>query len=171
MDIESALSLENMKEFSIEELLGMAIKAEIGAVEFYKSLAEKIEVRALKERIRALAEEEKKHELLLREMYRSMFGEKEIKFPREHIGPELKPVERELRDIKDVIELIRWAMTAEKMASEFYKKLGEIVDSEEKKRLTRYLSNMEKGHYYMLRAEYELLLDWSMYSQMMHVGP
>jgi len=30
---------------------------------------------------------------------------------------------------------------------------------------------MEKGHYYTLRAEYELLLNWEMYSQMMHVGP
>ncbi len=62
-------------------------------------------------------------------------------------------------------------MKAEEIAAHFYEELEKIVDTEEKKRLMRYLSDMEKGHYYTLRAEYELLLDWEMYGQMMHVGP
>ncbi len=90
--------LERIKDFSLEELLGMAIKAEIGARKFYESLAERIDIEALKEKIQWLAGgEEGKHEALLRRMYGTMFpGGKEVVFPKEHIGPELRPVAREL---------------------------------------------------------------------------
>jgi len=62
-------------------------------------------------------------------------------------------------------------MKSEDIASKLYETLENMADTEEKKRLMRSLSDMEKGHYYTLRAEYELLLNWEMYSQMMHVGP
>ena len=170
-ELDEGLPLEKIKDFSLEELLGMAIKAEIGARKFYESLAERIDIETLKEKIEWLASEEKKHEELLRKIYASMFPGKEVVFPKEHIGPELKPVARELQGVQDLLELIRWAMKAEEIAAHFYERLIDMVDTEEKKRLMRYLSDMEKGHYYTLRAEYELLLDWEMYSQMMHVGP
>ncbi|AAL81314.1 rubrerythrin [Pyrococcus furiosus DSM 3638] len=170
-EVREGLPIEKMADFSLEELLGMAIKAEIGAREFYKSLAEKIKIEALKEKINWLAEEEKKHEALLRKLYSQMFPGKEVVFPKEHIGPELQPVARELEKVQDIIDLIRWAMKAEEIAAEFYLKLEEMVKEEEKKRLMRYLADMERGHYYTLRAEYELLLNWEMYSQMMHIGP
>ena len=69
------------------------------------------------------------------------------------------------------MELIRWAMKAEKIAKEFYSKLEEMTDDNAKKGLLRYLASMENTHYFILKTEYELLLDWEMYSQMMHVGP
>ncbi|WP_297468783.1 ferritin family protein [Thermococcus sp.] len=170
-ELEEGLPLERIRGFSLEELLGMAIKAEIGAREFYKSLTEKVEIQELKEKIGWLADEEKKHEELLRRIYGTMFPGKDVVFPKEHIGPELKPVARELHGVQDIIDLIRWAMKAEEIAAKFYAELENMVDTEDKKRLMRYLSDMEWGHYYNLKAEYELLLDWEMYSQMMHVGP
>ncbi|WP_297503890.1 ferritin family protein [Thermococcus sp.] len=170
-ELEEGLPLERVKEFSLEELLGMAVKAEIGARNFYESLAERIEIKELKNKITWLAGEEKKHEELLRRIYANTFPGKEIVFPKEHIGPELQPVVRQLHGVEDIIELIRWAMKAEEMAAKFYAELEKMVDTEEKKRLMRYLSDMEWGHYYNLKAEYELLLDWAMYSQMMNVGP
>ncbi len=170
-EIDEGVPLERIKEFPLEKLLGMAIKAEIGAKKFYESLAERIDIQELKNKIEWLAGEEGKHEALLRKIYAEMFRGKEVVFPKEHIGPELKPVERELQGVQDLLELIRWAMKAEEIAAHFYEGLIDMVDTEEKKRLMRYLSDMEKGHYYTLRAEYELLLDWEMYSQMMHVGP
>ncbi|NJE04743.1 rubrerythrin [Thermococcus sp. M36] len=170
-ELDEGLPLERIKDFSLEELLGMAIKAEIGARRFYKSLAEKIEVKSLRDKIEWLAREEGKHEALLRKMYKNMFPGKEVVFPEEHIGPELTPVARELRGVQDIIELIRWAMKAEEIAAHFYEGIEKMVGTDDRKRLMRYLSDMEKGHYYTLRAEYELLLDWEMYSQMMHVGP
>ncbi|WP_297501967.1 ferritin family protein [Thermococcus sp.] len=170
-ELEEGLPLERIKDFSPEELLGMAVKAEIGARRFYESLAERVDIRELKEKIGWLAGEEKKHEELLRRIHKNMFPGKELVFPREHIGPELKPVARELHGVQDIIDLIRWAMKAEEIAAKFYAELENIVEGEEKKRLMRYLSDMEWGHYYNLKAEYELLLDWAMYSQMMNVGP
>lgn len=170
-ELEEGLPLERMKDFSIEELLGMAIKAEIGARKFYESLAERIEVRELKNKIEWLAGEEKKHEELLRRIYENTFPGKEVVFPKEHIGPELRPVARKLHGAGDIIELIRWAMKAEEIAAKFYAELEKMVETEDKKRLMRYLSDMEWGHYYNLKAEYELLLDWARYSQMMNVGP
>ncbi len=170
-ELDEGIPLEKVKEFSLEDLLGMAIKAEIGARRFYESLAERIGIEELKRKIEWLAGEEKKHEELLRRIYANTFPGKEIVFPKEHIGPELQPVARELRDVGDIVDLIRWAMKAEEIAAKFYAELEKRVDTEEKKRLMRYLSDMEWGHYYNLKAEYELLLDWEMYSQMMHVGP
>ncbi|NJE00187.1 rubrerythrin [Thermococcus sp. LS1] len=170
-ELDEGLPLEKIKDFSIEELLGMAIKAEIGAREFYTSLAERIDIQTLKEKIEWLAREEEKHETLLREIYTNMFPGQEVVFPEEHIGPELQPVVRELYKVEDIIDLIRWAMKAEEIAANFYAELENIVETEDKKRLMRYLSDIEKGHYYTLKAEYELLLDWAMYSQMMNVGP
>lgn len=171
LELDEGLPLERIKDFSLEELLGMAIKSEIGAKEFYGSLAQRVEVPELKEKISWLAGEEKKHEELLRRIYANMFPGREVVFPEEHIGPELKPVARELQGVQDIIDLIRWAMKAEEIAAKFYAELENMVEGEDKKRLMRYLSDMEWGHYYNLKAEYELLLDWEMYSQMMHVGP
>ncbi|AIF69092.1 hypothetical protein PAP_03360 [Palaeococcus pacificus DY20341] len=171
VEVDRGLPLEKIEEFSLEELLGMAIKAEIGAAKFYESLAENIDIEVLKEKIRFLAKEEKKHEAFLRKMYRETFPDKEIIFPKEHIGPELQPVARKLEEIEDVIDLYRWAMEAEKIANEFYLKLEDRVDDEKTKRILRSLANMESAHYFTLKADYELLLDWEMYSQMMHIGP
>jgi len=170
-ELEEGLPLERIKDFSMEELLGMAIKAEIGARKFYESLAERVNIEELKEKISWLAGEEKKHEELLRKIYAEFFPGKEVVFPKEHIGPELRPVARELTKVEDIIDLIRWAMKAEEIAAKFYAELENMVDDDKKKRLMRYLSDMEWGHYYNLKAEYELLLDWAMYDQMMHVGP
>lgn len=170
-ELDEGLPLERIKDFSLDELLGMAIKAEIGSREFYESLAQRADIEELKRKISWLAGEEKKHEELLRKIYAKMFPGKEVVFPEEHIGPELKLVARELQGVQDIIDLIRWAMKAEEMAAKFYAELENMVEGEDKKRLMRYLSDMEWGHYYTLKAEYELLLDWEMYSQMMHVGP
>ncbi|AEH24660.1 ferritin family protein [Pyrococcus yayanosii] len=170
-ELEEGLPFGRIKDFSLEELLGMAIKAEVGAREFYISLARRVEAQSLREKLEWLAGEESKHEELLRKIYENMFPGKEVLFPKEYIGPELKPVARELTKVEDIVDLIRWAMEAEEIAAKFYAELEKMVEGKDKKRLMRYLSDMELGHYYTLKAEYELLLDWSMYSQMMHVGP
>lgn len=170
-DVDRGLPLEDMKNFSLKELLGMAIKAEIGAANFYSSLAENMDIEALRDKIEFLAGEERKHEAFLRKLYAQMFPGEEVVFPKEHIGPELKPVAEKLKEIEDVIDLYRWAMEAEKIANEFYLKLEDMVEDDAKKRLMRSLADMESSHYFTLRADYELLLDWDMYSQMMHVGP
>jgi len=50
-ELDEGLPLERIRDFSLEELLGMAIKAKIGAREFYTSLAKRMEIQALKEKI------------------------------------------------------------------------------------------------------------------------
>jgi len=170
-ELEEGVSLDKIRGFSIEELLGMAVKSEIGSREFYESLARRTDVQELKEKMEWLANEEKKHEELLRKIHATMFPGKELVFPEEHVGPELRPVARELKGVQDLIDLIRWAMKAEEVAARFYAELENVVEGEDRKRLMRYLSEMEWSHYYSLKAEYELILDWEMYSQMMHVGP
>lgn len=129
-DVDRGLPLEDMKNFSLKELLGMAIKAEIGAANFYSSLAENMDIEALRDKIEFLAGEERKHEAFLRKLYAQMFPGEEVVFPKEHIGPELKPVAEKLKEIEDVIDLYRWAMEAEKIANEFYLKLEDMVEDE-----------------------------------------
>lgn len=108
----------------------------------------------------------------MRRISSNLFPGKEVVFPEEHIGPELKPVARELHSVQDLIDLIRWAMKAEEIAAQFYAELENMVEEEKTKRGScANLSGMEWDHYYNLKAEYELLLDWEMYGSMMHIGP
>ncbi|MCO6042110.1 ferritin family protein [Thermococcus alcaliphilus] len=171
VEIDMGIPLEKVNEFSLKELLGMAIKAEIGAREFYKSMAANVDIETLRKKLEFLAGEEEKHEEFLRKLYAQSFPGEEIVFPKEHVGPELKPVAEKIKNVQDMLELIRWAMEAERIAKEFYSKLEEMTDDNAKKGLLRYLASMENTHYFILKTEYELLLDWEMYSQMMHVGP
>ncbi|NJE26282.1 rubrerythrin [Thermococcus sp. MV5] len=171
VNMDMGIPLERVNEFSLRELLGMAIKAEIGAKEFYRSMAENVGVETLKKKLEFLAGEEEKHEEFLRKLYAQSFPGEDIVFPKEHVGPELKPVLEKVKDVHDILELIRWAMEAERIAKEFYSKLEDMTQDNAKKGLLRYLASMENTHYFILKTEYELLLDWEMYSQMMHVGP
>jgi len=71
-------------------------------------------------------------------------------------------------------EILKNAMKAEKVASDFYRKMEQASEEENEKAMARYLSSMEDSHYYLLKSELEIAYNFELYDEIhdtMHAGP
>lgn len=155
---------------SLADLLGMAVKSEIESREIYEGLAEGIENFILKEKLKSLALEEKKHRDLLQRIFAEQFPEAELRLPSETQVPVPKLAPEAGTPLSTVLNK---AMEAEEEARVFYSDLIALFKEEKMRQTVRYLSEAERGHYYQLKGEYEMALNFETYAQyhpMMHVG-
>jgi rubrerythrin len=139
---------------SMEELLAIGIKAELEAIEAYTELAKNVNITLLSERFEILAKDEARHKKILEELYDENFPGKPIVLPEKSGVPK---VQTTLTPDNTISEILSLAMEAEKMAEDYYHDLATKVDSSEKKDLMNYLANIERGHYYFLKIEYDML--------------
>ena len=108
----------DLDQYSTEDLILTALKAEVGAKEVYSTLADGVKNAYLRGRLEFLAGEEEMHRAFLDRLYRSEFE------GREPVLPDTTPVP--LPDIAipseqvPITSIFTQAMTAEKAASEFY---------------------------------------------------
>ncbi len=173
MPYDSKEITKAVEELELKALLGEAIKSELEAQKIYEDLEAKSRSFMVKERFKFLAEEEKKHEAFLRDVYRSTFNEEpEIPETTRVPLPEVKYDER-----SPLSELIEMAMDSELAARDFYLSLSEKAEREGKEKLAKglkFLANMEEGHYHLLRTELEAAQnfdEFDSYWEMIHVGP
>jgi rubrerythrin len=161
----------DISSYNMEDLLLAAIKSEADSRGIYLQLAEKIHYGYLSDKLRFIADEEKKHRDFLEAVYR-MYIQKDP------ILPEKSPVPLPELDLRSnsvpPSEIILHAMEAEEAASKFYRSLSERFEDDETKKMLLYLADMEIGHYKLLELEKEQLdreeeyeIDW----EMMHIGP
>lgn len=164
-------------DLSASEVLGIAIKSEIDAAAVYDHLAKKIRNRALSEKIIFLRKEEEQHRRLLEEMFTRNFPGVELLLPEKGLHPEMN---MEVTRNMTVPELFELAMEAEETSRDFYADLAEKSKDESGRATLRYLSNMESGHYYLLKTEYEMVTQFPGYYEaddfhvgmdLIHVGP
>jgi len=163
----------DLKDFSMKELLGTAIKSEIEARNMYLSLSDQTRDAFLKDRLVFIANEESRHREFLERLYEFNFGKGSIVLPEMSAVP--LPEVRIGSGRAMASELLLEAMTAERAASDFYLALSEIYEgNDETLKTLRYLSKMEMGHHSMLEVEVDRLrkeedfeFEWSM----MHIGP
>ncbi|GEM_PF-137256 len=155
----------------IEQLLKIAIKSEINAAEIYKKMADKTKIVFLKDKLNFLANEESSHRNLLEKLFETKFSHE----PQKLDGDMETPLpELTITDDMLISDMLTQAMEAEKKASDFYKNLKQNFEEEKEKSMARYLSHMEKSHYYLLKSELELFHNFELYDEvhmMMHVGP
>lgn len=155
---------------SLPELLGVAIKSEIESHEIYRGIAEKVENFILKEKLKFLALEERKHQELLQNMYNEQFPDVELRLPSETVVPVPDFAPEEGTPLTTVLSK---AMEAEEQARDYYSDLIPLCKEEKMKQTLKYLSETEQGHYYQLKGEYEMALNFETYAQyhpMMHMG-
>ncbi len=163
----------DISKYSIRDLLLTALKSEIEARDFYKSLAGTVENYFLKDRILFLSAEEEKHRQAFEKMFRQQFPGQELVLPEKSPVPlpELK-FEKEIMPISEVFFV---AMQAEKAAHDFYTAISGYFPSEsEQHKLLLYIASMEMGHYHLLNLERENALrteDFEVTLPMVHVGP
>jgi rubrerythrin len=155
---------------SLNELLGMAIKSEIESHDIYMQLAEKVENFILKEKLKFLALEEAKHRELLETIFKLRFPDTELRLPSATMVPVPKFTPKEGAPLSTVLSK---AMEAEEEAQKFYSDLIPMFREDKIKQTLKYLSQAEQSHYYQLKGEYEMALNFETYDEyhpMMHIG-
>jgi rubrerythrin len=147
---------------SLADLFGMAIKAEIEAQEIYSSIHKQSKNFVLKEKMQFLASEEKKHEAILRGLYRQQFGDEKPRIPDETMAPVPAWKPEEGGKISNVLKA---AMQTELDSNIFYHEMATRVDDAGQKAMFKYLAAMEQTHYHLLEVEYNAALEIEDYDQ------
>ena len=165
----------DVSSLSVEKALSMAVQSEAEAVEVYQKLHVMVKNFVLKDKLRFLAEEERRHRMLLTELYKKLTGSTEPPKTDRSIMPRLAIALKENQTVPDLIEL---AMEAEKLSEEFYDNLSQNVEERGLQEILQYLASMEHGHYFLLKGEYELCIKDEAYFEredfqydMVHIGP
>ncbi|MCK5251526.1 MAG: ferritin family protein [Thermoplasmata archaeon] len=163
----------DLDQYSTEDLILTALKAEVGAKEVYSTLADGVKNAYLSGRLRFLAGEEEMHRAFLDRLYHSEFE------GREPVLPDTTPVP--LPDIAipseqvPITSIFTQAMTAEMAASEFYADMADRwAKGSEAHDMLLYFSKMEMGHYKLLETERDAAAEFEDFDQvwpLMHAGP
>jgi len=128
-----------------KEILKMAVENEVEAHEFYKDAAEKVENNVLKSTFTELAEEEKKHEHILKSYFEKSADAMKFDETKDyHIAEtvEKQPLTTSM-SFKDAIAL---AMKKEQEAMEMYQQFAEASEEDTQKQTFLELVKMEQGH-------------------------
>lgn len=162
----------NISDFDLKDLLLAAIKSEIESKDLYMNIARKTKNGLLSDKLKFIANEEKKHRLFIEDVYKNHYPGKKIIIPDKSIVP-LPNIT--ITDDMLVSKLLKIAMGAEKAASDFYKSLSDYFEKGSKLHNTLlYFSDMENGHYKILETEKESIdrfEEADVYWPMVHAGP
>jgi len=162
----------NLKDFGLEQLLLAAIKSEVESSNLYLEIAKKTKNGLLSDKLNFIAKEEKKHKQFIEEIYKNHYPRKKIIIPEKSSVPLPKIF---ISDDMPVSKLLKIAMDAEQMASDFYKSLSDNFEEESKIHNTLlYFSSMEIGHLKILEIEKESMdrfEEADVYWPMVHAGP
>jgi len=144
------------------EVIGLAIRSEEDAAEFYGQMSKRIKNDLVKSKFEALAKEEAGHRSMLVALYKRATGSEDLP-PRVPGGPDTAEKAWAGVDIADFEELLNLAISRENEASKFYKEAAKRAADISGKRTLEYLSDIEHGHEVMLKSELKAYLrdrDW-----------
>jgi rubrerythrin len=163
----------DLGNYSTEDLILTALKAEVEAKAVYTALAGGVKNAYLKGRLVFLAEEEEKHRAFLDKLYRTEFEGREPVLPDTTAVP-LPEVSVPTEQVP-MSSIFTQAMAAEKAASEFYVAMAERWGKgSEPYDMLMYFSRMETGHYRLLETERDAATEFEEFDSvwpLMHAGP
>jgi len=162
-----------LSKYSVEEILVSAIRAEVDARDVYDVLSRRVRNAILKDRLRFLADEERKHQAYLESMYLDLVPGGDLHLP--EVSPVPMPTVRIPDESVPISEVLSDAMAAETTAADFYTSFALKFDKgSEHREMLDYFAEMEKLHYDILKREREnaeKFEDFDVEWGMMHVGP
>jgi len=155
---------------SLQDLFGIAIKAEIEAQEIYTEISNHTKNLVLKEKMRFMASEEKKHESILRGLFKQKFAGAEPVIPQQTVAPVpgWRPDEG-----GNVSEALKSAMQTELDAKAFYEAMAGRIEEPKMQSVLKYLAAMEQTHYHLLETEYNAAMeieDYDRFDPAVHWG-
>jgi rubrerythrin len=140
--------------FKEKDVFLFAIRREIEAHQIYKRLSEVVDSEDVKVLFLSLSNDELLHKDSIERLYREMFGSEPL-----DISADIK-IELPARFKRSyALEVLDSAMEKEREASENYNRLADQSDKEDIKRLFRRFADMEKGHFELLQAEKQRIID------------
>jgi len=134
------------------EWLGIAIKSEIEAGRLYRAMLKQVTNKPLRRKLQILARDERQHRELFETLYRKKFPRVKLILPKKSLIP---TISEELKKDLGMEELLELAMKTEKMSERFYSRLAQKSRDASGKRLLSYLASVERGHYTLLKTEYQ----------------
>jgi len=159
------------------EVLAAAILSEIQAADFYGGILARVKNTLLREKLKFLVLEEKKHRKILESLYADRFPERKLKVPA--TSPLRVPVAA-IDETSSVLDLFQAALEAEKMAEAFYRDARSATADAGTRKILEYLRRVERSHFFMIRSEIDLLSwfpdyydveDFHLGQDLFHVGP
>ncbi len=147
---------------SLKNLFGMAVGAEIEAQNVYSHIGDRTRNFVLKEKMLFLASEERKHETILKGLFKQKFPGEEMVVPEETLAPvpAWKPEKTE-----NVSKVLAAAMQTEVDARAFYEAMAERIDDSKAQSMLRYMAAMEQTHFHLLETEYNAALELEDYDR------
>ena len=141
---------------NIKDLLIEALNSEIKAKEFYLNASSKAKSKAGRSFFKELAEFEQNHFEKVKEIIDSITKDEKISCsePCQELLSVDSEVEGELEPNKDeIIDILDLAINSEKEAQQRYKKIAEMIDDEDGKKIFDILANEERNHQKILEDE------------------
>lgn len=159
------------------EILAIAVRSEVDAADFYSKLNKKVKNELLREKLKFLIYEEEKHRKTLERLFSQRFPDHVLEIPEKSLLP---PLKASFNDKATVLDLFKAALQAEKASEDFYKQASERIKDTQSQKILKYLSRVERSHYFMINSEIDLLEKFPDYynvedfhfgQDMVHVGP
>jgi rubrerythrin len=143
-----------IEELTIEDILGMAVKTEVQGRRFYEGLSERISHPAVKIKIRSLADDEKRHQRIMEELYRQTLGKNPDDLPSKGVPDIIRAISAlRVNDKTQVLQVLDMAIEAEIISAKFYHR-GAVISTDP--RLITIFGELEReedGHFNYLVAE------------------
>lgn len=139
------------KNLTSVEAVGLAIRSEEDAAEFYNKVAKLVKNDLVRAKYESLAKEEVGHRLILVNLYKRMTGENTAPPPipgRPSTAEGGFPMALEAME-----DILNFAIAREQEAQVFYKKAATATADISGKRTFEYLADIERGHELSLKAE------------------
>ncbi|MCX7022142.1 MAG: ferritin family protein [bacterium] len=150
-----------MAEMTLKTALEVALASETQAREIYETLHGRVGNLMLRDKLKFLAGEERKHYDMLRAVFTEKIGGTPAK-PDPSLLPRMV-VEFDFEKA-ELTELWKAAMGAEEVSAEHYEGLAGRVSGRAKV-MFNYLANVERSHYYLLKSEYDVLAEIDEYTR------
>lgn len=160
--------MKSMIEMLDKEIFGVAVRSELDSKRIYESMAKKTSNFVLKDKLRFLAREEEKHKEILEGLFTKLYPDEDLKISEKSL---ISKIDVEATELPELLEK---AMESEKIEEKFYRNLAE---KSEYKNILLYLADVEKGHYAILEAEHNMIMQYPDYynkdwdTDMIHLGP
>jgi rubrerythrin len=150
-----------MAEMTLKTALEVALASETRAREIYETLYGRVGNMMMRDKLKFLAAEEQKHYDMLFKVFKEKIGGTPSR-PDPKLLPRMT-VEFDFEKA-ELTELWKAAMDAEEVSAEHYEGLAGRV-SGRAKLMFKYLANVERSHYYLLKSEYEVLAEIDEYTR------
>jgi rubrerythrin len=163
----------DLSKYELKDLILAALKSEIESRKIYLGLSENVKNFMLADRLKFLADEEKKHKDIFTKIFKDRFPGEKMEIPRQTPVPlpEIKMEEAKV----PVSEVLQRAMAAEKAAHDFYTSMVALFSPDKgMQSMLTHIARMELGHYKILELEKESAVeieDTDVVWPMIHIGP